>query len=132
MIDSPRYPEGGSPFRGEQPERHRRFAELREEFLLNYGYNTARAYWGDLDDLLLWALERDKDVLQLTSADITRYLALLKRRRYSPNTVRRRKTAFRGFYRLVVAAEDREATRDPAMTNGYRAPSSYSALVGRS
>ncbi len=76
--------------------------------MLNYGYNTARAYWGDLDDLLLWALERDKDVLQLTSADITRYLALLKRRRYSPNTVRRRKTAFRGFYRLVVAAEDRD------------------------
>ncbi len=85
------------------PERDRRFAELREEYLLNYGRNTARAYWVDLDDLLIWA-ERDKDVLRLTSEDIKRYLTRMKRRKYSPNTIRRRKTAFRGFYRLAVTA----------------------------
>jgi site-specific recombinase XerD len=106
MTEGLRYPEDQSPFRAELPERDRRFAELREEYLLNYGYNTARAYWGDLDDLLLWAVERDKDVLSLTSEDIKRYLTRMKRRKYSPNTIRRRRTAFRGFYGLAVAEGD--------------------------
>jgi hypothetical protein len=54
------------PIAGQPPETYVRFAELREEYLLGYGYHTARAYWGDLHDLYLWATERGKDVLNLT------------------------------------------------------------------
>jgi hypothetical protein len=45
-MESVRYPENRSPFRAELEERYERFAQLREDFLLDYGYNTARAYWG--------------------------------------------------------------------------------------
>ena len=60
------FPKHQSPFREELPARHRRFEEAREEFLLDYGYNTARAYWGDLEDLYDWCQHRGCDILQLT------------------------------------------------------------------
>lgn len=85
---SPEYPD-------EVPESWQRFFELREDLLLNYGYNTARAYWGDLQDWFEWAVERDKDVLALTAADVKQYVALLRRRKYSESTIRRRRTSLR-------------------------------------
>lgn len=97
MPDSPRYPEDRSPLRAELPERYQRFAELREEYLLGYGYNTARAYWGDLEHLFDWAEERGKDVLALSDKEFRQYQALLRRRGYSESTVRRRGTAWRGL-----------------------------------
>jgi site-specific recombinase XerD len=84
-------------FTPEFEEQYQRFAELREDWLLNFGYNTARAYWADLDDVLWWAAERGQDPLALTDGDINKYVALLKRRGYSDGTVRRRRTAWRGF-----------------------------------
>ena len=45
-VGSRRYPENLSPMRAELEERYQRFAELREDFLVGYGYNTARAYCG--------------------------------------------------------------------------------------
>ena len=108
MSDRPRYPEHLLPIAGEMPETHARFAELREEYLLGYGYHTARAYWGDLQDLYLWAAERGKDVLSLTQRDFSKYVALLRRRNYSENTIRRRITAARGLYE-VSRAEGAEA-----------------------
>lgn len=77
------------------PEQWQRFFDLREELLLDYGYNTARAYWGDLDDWFRWAVERDKDVLALSEKDVKQYVALLRRRKYSENTIRRRLVALR-------------------------------------
>lgn len=77
------------------PEHWQRFFELREELLLDYGYNTARAYWADLQDWFEWAVERDKDVLALTVADQKQYCALLRRRKYSKNTIRRRQATMR-------------------------------------
>ncbi len=71
--------------------------------LLDYGYNTARAYWSDLDDICLWALERAKDPLNLTANDIKQYIALLRRRKYSENTVRRRMTALRKLYEIGMS-----------------------------
>ena len=38
--------------------------------LLNYGRNTVRGYWGDLDDVFFWAQAREKDVLNLSEVDI--------------------------------------------------------------
>lgn len=72
-----------------------RFVDLREEVLLDYGYNTARAYWSDLQDLYEWATRLGTDVLTLSERDIRRYLALLRRRKYSEATIRRRVTAAR-------------------------------------
>ena len=83
------------------PESWQRFLDLREQLLLDYGYNTARAYWGDLQDWFEWAIERDKDVLSLTEQDQKQYYALLRRRQYSESTIRRRGTALRLLTRLV-------------------------------
>ncbi|MCW2625419.1 site-specific integrase [Mycobacterium sp.] len=80
-----------------------RFAEIRESVLLNYGQNTARAYWGDLDDVFWWAKAREKDALELSEKDVRQYVALLRRRRYSENTIRRRVTALRKLYDELVA-----------------------------
>lgn len=74
----------------EQAARWQRFFDLREDILLDYGYQTARAYWADLQDIFEWAVERDKDVLTLTKRDLTQYCSLLRRRKYSENTIRRR------------------------------------------
>ncbi|MBP1823065.1 site-specific integrase [Mycobacterium sp. OAE908] len=79
-----------------------RFAEIRESVLLNHGYNTARAYWGDLDDVYWWAHAREKDVLDLSAKDVRQYVALLRRRKYSGSTIRR-VTALRKFYDELVA-----------------------------
>lgn len=98
MADQ-RYPENNMMFAPDYgpgiPESWQRFFELREELLLNYAYNTARAYWGDLQDWFEWAVERDKDILNLTEKDQTQYYALLRRRKYSESTIRRRRTALR-------------------------------------
>jgi site-specific recombinase XerD len=78
------------------------FAEIRESVLLNYGQNTARAYWGDLDDVFWWAQAREKDVQELSVKDVRQYIALLRRRKYSESTIRRRVTALRKFYDELV------------------------------
>jgi site-specific recombinase XerD len=85
--------------RAELEERYRRFAELREEFLVDYCYNTARAYWGDLEHLNDWCMERGLDVLVLSERDFKKYLAWMRRRGHSGSTVRRR----RGTWRLFQA-----------------------------
>jgi site-specific recombinase XerD len=100
-----RYPEVRSLFLAQLPETHRRFAELREDFLLNYGYNTARAYWGDLEDIKVWAESCGKDVLSLDDKDFSKYLNLLRRRGYSSATMRRRYTAWRGFEQHRIGNE---------------------------
>ena len=87
------------------------FAVARERFLRDYCYNTARAYWSDLDDVLWWAHERGKDPLALTEDDFKAYLRLLKRRGYAASTVRRRGTAFRGLEISVGKAERRATGR---------------------
>ncbi|MBB3632953.1 MULTISPECIES: site-specific integrase [unclassified Mycolicibacterium] len=100
------YPENLLPLiREELPASYAAFAELREQVLLEYRYPTARAYWGDLDDIYRWAIERDKDVLALSEKDIRQYVTLLRRRQYSDNTIRRRVTALRKLYDLLRAED---------------------------
>lgn len=99
MKQGTRYPEATMEFAPTYaepvPEHWQRFFDLREELLLDYGYNTARAYWADLQDWFEWAVERDKDVLNLSEKDVTQYCALLRRRKYSESTVRRRGVSLR-------------------------------------
>jgi len=94
-VVTDRYPDSQMPFAQDIPEAWQRFADRREDLLLNYGYNTARAYWADLQDWFEWAVARDKDVLNLTEADVRQYVALLRRRKYSESTIRRRRTSLR-------------------------------------
>lgn len=98
MMFAPEYP-------GDIPESWQRFFDLREDLLLDYGYNTARAYWGDLQDWFDWAVERDKDVLALTENDVKQYCALLRRRKYSESTIRRRLTSLRHLYARLTGAD---------------------------
>lgn len=90
-MTTERYPDNQMEFAPDIPEHWQEFADRREALLLDYGYNTARAYWADLQDWFEWAVERDKDVLALTEKDKRQYVALLRRRGYSENTIRRRK-----------------------------------------
>jgi site-specific recombinase XerD len=122
------YPENVMPIVAELEVRYQRFSELREEVLLDYGYNTARAYWSDLDDVCIWAMERDKDVLNLTEKDIRQYVALLRRRKYSESTVRRRVTALRKLYDLLVALG--QASTNPANSVVVRAARARLQLEG--
>lgn len=88
------------PFAEPLPPQWQLFADLREELLINYSYNTARAYWNDLDEWFRWAVGRDKDVLNLTEKDKKQYVALLRRRKYSESTIRRRLVALGLLYKI--------------------------------
>lgn len=98
-----RYPEDRSMFLRELEERDLRFAEAREAYLINFGYNTARAYWGDLEHLYDWCDERGLDIFQMTTKQFRQYQALLRRRKYSESTVRRRRTAWNGLSKSMTS-----------------------------
>lgn len=101
-MPSGRYPDNLMEFAQEIPPEWALFADLREELLLGYGYNTARAYWADLQDTFEWAIARGKDVLRLTEKDLRQYVALHRRRKYSESTIRRRITVLRLLYSRAV------------------------------
>lgn len=94
-MNEPRYPDNQMEFAPEIPGRWSEFADRREALLLGYGYNTARAYWSDLQDWFERSVRRSKDVLALTDTDRRQYASLLRRRGYSESTIRRRQVALR-------------------------------------
>lgn len=96
-VSVQRYPDHRSMFIRELPERDRRFAEAREEYLADYTYNTARAYWGDLEHLYDWCQHRGLDIWTVTDKQFRQYQGLLRRRGYSESTIRRRRTTWTGF-----------------------------------
>lgn len=100
------YPTNQMPIAGELSDRRREFNKLREQFLLDYTYNTARAYWSDLEQIADWAEERRKDLMTLGAEDLRDHAALLRRRHYSENTVRRRLTVWRLFLRSIDSEPD--------------------------
>lgn len=102
-----RYLNTRSPARSVLAPRDQRFAALRDEFVVGFGYHTARAYAADLDHLHAWASAAGLDVVCLTASDIERYVEELQSQNYSPNTMVRKRTALRGFYSLAAAAEAR-------------------------
>jgi site-specific recombinase XerC len=81
-------------------QHYERFCAWREEMLVNYGYNTARAYWSDLEGWRDWCCDEEPtvDALEPSPNDIVRYLRELIESGYSPNTVARRLTALRLFF----------------------------------
>jgi site-specific recombinase XerD len=117
------YPEYLLPVVGQMPVADARFAQLREKILLAYGRNTARAYWGDLDDVFWWARQRSKDILSLSEKDIRQYVALLRRRKYSENTIRRRVTTLRKLYDAIL--EDGLVEFNPASAIFVSRPRSH-------
>lgn len=89
------------------------FDLIREQMLLPYGYNTARAYWGDLEHWRDWCVEQEPPVgpLRPSTADIGRYLDDMGITGYSPNTRARRLTALR---RLLSHRTDGNPTEQVA------------------
>lgn len=125
------YPDHLLPVISARQVDYARFAEIRESVLLNYGYNTARAYWGDLDDVYGWAQAREKDVLELSAKDVRQYVALLRRRKYSESTIRRRVTALRKFYDELVARGMNESNPAAAVViRRVRAPRTPKQEIG--
>jgi hypothetical protein len=102
-VEASYFPEDRSVFSRELAVRDRRFANVREAYLLDFAYNTARAYWGDLEQLFDWCEDRGFDIFALTEDQFRQYQALLRRRQYSESTIRRRRTAWHGFRRAAAA-----------------------------
>lgn len=120
---SSRYPERHMPIAGVEPraemwaaegaeppadtelqaalDRYDLFSAARERLLKPYRYNTARAYWGDLDSIFFWCEHRELDIFDLTDRQLRQYFGLLRRRKYSENTIRRHGVAYRLFRRIV-------------------------------
>jgi site-specific recombinase XerD len=96
--------------RSEVHPRDQRYAALRDEYVIGFRYQTARAYAADLDHLFDWATADGLDVIGLTAADIERYVAALSSQQYAPNTMVRKRTALRGFYSLAAVIEARAET----------------------
>lgn len=107
-MSQQRYPDNKMMFPVSIPEQWELFADLREELLLNYEYNTARAYWGDLQDCFEWTVKRELNIFKLNEKDIRQYVGLLRRRKYSESTIRRRITTLRLFYNLVIDIDLRD------------------------
>ncbi|MGX7681591.1 site-specific integrase [Jatrophihabitans sp. DSM 45814] len=100
------YPEYLGPIVSEIAGRADSFDLLREQALEGQRYNTARAYWGDLEHWRDWC-EREcmTDPFGATTQSIVAYLNELSELAYSPNTRARRLTALRAFYRAAVAQD---------------------------
>lgn len=75
------------------------FDVLRERMLLRYGYQTARAYWADLEHWRDWCLSQHPPVQPLGCAneDLSRYLAAIEALGYAPTTLARRRSVLRRF-----------------------------------
>lgn len=76
------------------------FEEQAERLLLNYGYQTARAYLSDLECFRDWCEMQTPRILPLcpTAWQIGAYLRGLVEYGYSVNTVARRLSALRMFF----------------------------------
>lgn len=104
------------------------FYNLRERILLEYSPNTARAYYADLQDIFEWAVARGKDVLLLTGKDIRQYCALLRRRKYSENTIRRRMVAWRKLTTVLQFSQRRNVGKyDAHIARAKEALAKYEA-----
>ncbi|WP_344081680.1 site-specific integrase [Nostocoides veronense] len=108
------------------PEAWQRFFDLREELLLDYGYNTARAYWGDLQDWFEWAVEREKDVLNLSEKDAKQYCALLRRRGYSESAIRRRRVPLARLDRLYSQNQNKKTQESEIPCPSSEQPQQFS------
>ena len=64
--------------------------------------HTLRAYRRDLERLQQGLLARDRDLLTAELADLRQQLALMARKAPSPATTRRRRAAYRTFYKWCV------------------------------
>lgn len=93
------YPEHLLPVIREMGGDADQFDLSRERFLLNFGRNTARAYWGDLEHWRDWCAQQGAGVDPLSgeTTDIERYVADLDLQGYARSTKRRRNSVLRRF-----------------------------------
>lgn len=112
LVGREYYPDDQAFFRGQLPTKERRFEALREALLLDYCYNTARAYAADLDDIYDWCQDHELDILVVTEPELDGYFANMLEMGYSKNTIRRRRTSLRGFGQTVAS---RAGSAPPAL-----------------
>jgi hypothetical protein len=79
------------------------FDVLREQLLLGYGFQTARAYWADLEHWRDWCREQQPavDPLNLTGEEQRRYVQALDAAGYATTTRARRQSILRRFGNLT-------------------------------
>jgi hypothetical protein len=82
------YPQYQHEIVRELPGEADEFDLIRERMLEGYGYNTARAYWGDLEHWRDWCYQQEPatDGLHAGQRAVTDYLDELDAASYSPNT----------------------------------------------
>ncbi len=100
------YPNYRGMIIGEDIREADEFDLLREQLLEGYGYNTARAYWGDLEHWRDWCEDQDSPFhpFDSTTEQIDAYLKQMAVDGYSPNTRARRLTAIRTMCEQAVRA----------------------------
>jgi hypothetical protein len=78
------------------------FDLLREQLVLGYCYQTARAYWTDLEQWRDWCLEQNPEVdaLAVEPHAVKRYLDALHVAGYADTTRARRRSILRRFSAL--------------------------------
>lgn len=75
--------------------------DQREAFLLGYRYNTARAYYADLDCFFTWCAAANVDPRDPHDGDTAAYLAELEDFGYATSTIRRRQVCINLWLRSV-------------------------------
>lgn len=86
--------------------------------------NTLEAYGRDIGRLAAWGRDRGRDVLALRPADLTEFLADLRRAGLSPRSIARAIHAIRGLYRFAV----REGRLGVDPMENLKAPRAFKAL----
>lgn len=106
------YPQYQHPFLRQLPGEADEFDLVRERLLEGYGYNTARAYWGDLEHWRDWCLEQVPAVEPVlpATANIEAYLDQMGEAGYSPSTRARRLTVLRAFFKAAHALNPEYST----------------------
>lgn len=112
------HPQYQHEFMRELPGDADEFDLIRERVLEGYGYNTARAYWGDLEHWRDWCHVQVPAVapLQPATRDIEAYLDGMAVAGYSPNTRARRLTALRVLFNAV----QRSGSKHPGTVENAR------------
>ncbi len=97
-----RYPEHLMFFGGSHVPVDPEFARRREEFLLDFAYSTARAYWADLQSFYEWCAADSLDWSSVGILELDGWSDCLNSDGYSAGAVRRRVSVARRFLRVLT------------------------------
>lgn len=91
---------------GELEERFLSFLELARR----YSKNTVDAYRTDLDGFIEWLSNNDINLLEITHKQMRTYMGFLNAQGYSKNSINRKLSSAKSFYKWLVSDEDIKAS----------------------